>query len=40
MRNNIQRYKCNVCNKTFISKKKLDLIKIWSDYTFGKQTYK
>ncbi|WP_442805510.1 transposase-like zinc-binding domain-containing protein, partial [Testudinibacter sp. TR-2022] len=33
VRNNIQRYKCNVCNKTFISKKKLDPIKIWSDYT-------
>ncbi|TNH07987.1 transposase, partial [Testudinibacter sp. TR-2022] len=23
-----------------MSKKKLDPIKIWSDYTFGKQTYK
>ncbi|WP_423887094.1 hypothetical protein [Glaesserella parasuis] len=40
MRNNIQRYFCNECHKTFILKTKLDPIKIWSDYTSGKQTYK
>ncbi|WP_423219317.1 IS1/IS1595 family N-terminal zinc-binding domain-containing protein, partial [Glaesserella parasuis] len=26
MRNNIQRYKCNACNKTFTLKKKLNPI--------------
>ncbi|WP_439895569.1 transposase-like zinc-binding domain-containing protein, partial [Basfia succiniciproducens] len=38
--NHIQRYKCNVCNKIFTLKNKLDSIKIWHDYTLGKQTYK
>nr|WP_314739242.1 transposase [uncultured Haemophilus sp.] len=37
--NNIQRYFCHQCFKTFTFKKKLDPIKIWSDYTSGKQTY-
>ncbi|WP_438940316.1 IS1/IS1595 family N-terminal zinc-binding domain-containing protein, partial [Glaesserella parasuis] len=37
--NNIQRYFCNECYKTFILKTKLDPIKIWTDYTSGKQTY-
>ncbi|WP_420093578.1 hypothetical protein [Glaesserella parasuis] len=40
MRNNIQRYFCNECHKTFILKTKLDPIKIWTDYASGKQTYK
>ncbi|WP_457591987.1 hypothetical protein [Glaesserella parasuis] len=40
MRNNIQRYKCNACNKTFTLKKKLNPISIWNDYSIGKQTYK
>ncbi|WP_423734726.1 IS1/IS1595 family N-terminal zinc-binding domain-containing protein, partial [Actinobacillus minor] len=39
IQNNTQRYFCNECHKTFILKSKLDPIKIWSDYTFGKQTY-
>ncbi|WP_418251395.1 hypothetical protein [Glaesserella parasuis] len=39
MRNNIQRYKCNACNKTFTLKKKLNPISIWNDYSIGKQTY-
>ncbi|MFW9273727.1 IS256 family transposase, variant Zn-binding type, partial [Glaesserella parasuis] len=37
--NNTQRYFCNECYKTFILKSKLDPIKIWTDYTSGKQTY-
>lgn len=40
IRNNIQRYKCNACNKTFTLKKKLNPINIWNDYSIGKQTYK
>ncbi|MDG6236205.1 transposase, partial [Glaesserella parasuis] len=40
IRNNIQRYKCNACNKTFTLKKKLNPISIWNDYSIGKQTYK
>ncbi|MDP0373621.1 transposase, partial [Glaesserella parasuis] len=40
MRNNIQRYKCNACNKIFTLKKKLNPISIWNDYSIGKQTYK
>ncbi|WP_420370807.1 transposase, partial [Glaesserella parasuis] len=40
IRNNIQRYFCNECHKTFIFKTKLDPIKIWTDYASGKQTYK
>ena len=40
IRNNIQRYKCNACNKTFTLKKKLNPINIWNDYLVGKQTYK
>ncbi|MFW9322807.1 IS1/IS1595 family N-terminal zinc-binding domain-containing protein [Glaesserella parasuis] len=40
IRNNIQRYFCNECHKTFILKTKLDPIKIWTDYASGKQTYK
>ncbi|MFW9297424.1 hypothetical protein ACN9OH_06475 [Glaesserella parasuis] len=43
IQNNTQRYFCNECHKchkTFILKTKLDPIKIWSDYTSGKQTYK
>ncbi|WP_423972214.1 IS256 family transposase, variant Zn-binding type [Glaesserella parasuis] len=39
MQNNTQRYFCNECYKTFILKSKLDPIKIWTDYTSGKQTY-
>ncbi|WP_416037113.1 transposase-like zinc-binding domain-containing protein [Glaesserella parasuis] len=39
IRNNIQRYKCNACNKTFTLKKKLNPISIWNDYSIGKQTY-
>ncbi|WP_423776312.1 hypothetical protein [Actinobacillus porcinus] len=38
--NNIQRYFCNKCHKTFSFKNKLDPIKIWNDYILGKQTYK
>ncbi|WP_418261469.1 transposase [Gallibacterium anatis] len=37
--NNFQRYFCHQCHKTFTFKNKLDPIKIWSDYTSGKQTY-
>ncbi|MFU2074751.1 hypothetical protein [Gallibacterium anatis] len=37
--NNFQRYFCHQCHKTFTFKKKLDPIKIWSDYACGKQTY-
>ncbi|WP_423972711.1 transposase [Glaesserella parasuis] len=40
IRNNIQHYFCNECHKTFILKTKLDPIKIWTDYSIGKQTYK
>ncbi|MFW9276064.1 IS1/IS1595 family N-terminal zinc-binding domain-containing protein [Glaesserella parasuis] len=40
IRNNIQRYKCNACNKTFTLKKKLNPISIWNDYSIGEQTYK
>ncbi|MFW9298491.1 transposase [Glaesserella parasuis] len=40
IRNNIQRYFCNECHKTFILKTKLDPIKIWTDYASRKQTYK
>ncbi|MDE4032315.1 hypothetical protein NUS60_02620 [Glaesserella parasuis] len=44
IQNNTQRYFCNECHKkchkTFILKSKLDPIKIWTDYTSGKQTYK
>ncbi|WP_423776163.1 IS1/IS1595 family N-terminal zinc-binding domain-containing protein [Actinobacillus minor] len=39
IQNNTQRYFCNECYKTFILKSKLDPIKIWIDYTSGKQTY-
>ncbi|MFW3377925.1 hypothetical protein [Glaesserella parasuis] len=39
MQNKTQRYFCNECHKTFILKTKLDPIKIWTDYTSGKQTY-
>ncbi|MGC6359731.1 IS256 family transposase, variant Zn-binding type [Bisgaard Taxon 45] len=38
--NNIQRYKCTSCNKTFTLQKKLNPIDIWLDYSQGKQTYK
>ncbi|MCT8736417.1 transposase, partial [Glaesserella parasuis] len=31
--NNIQRYFCHKCHKTFSLKSKLDPIKIWTDYT-------
>ncbi|WP_419865840.1 IS256 family transposase, variant Zn-binding type [Gallibacterium genomosp. 3] len=37
--NNIQRYFCHQCHKTFTFKTKLVPNKIWSDYTSGKQTY-
>ncbi|WP_423219321.1 transposase-like zinc-binding domain-containing protein, partial [Glaesserella parasuis] len=37
--NNIQRYFCHKCHKTFFLENKLDPIKIWTDYTSGKQTY-
>ncbi|WP_458249557.1 hypothetical protein [Glaesserella parasuis] len=39
IQNNTQRYFCNEFYKTFILKTKLDPIKIWTDYTSGKQTY-
>ncbi len=35
--NNIQRYFCHKCHKTFSFKNKLDPIKIWIDYTSGKK---
>ncbi|WP_420801275.1 IS256 family transposase, variant Zn-binding type [Phocoenobacter skyensis] len=38
--NNVQRYKCSICNKTFTFKKSLNSSQIWLDYTEGKQTYK
>ncbi|WP_446685282.1 transposase, partial [Gallibacterium melopsittaci] len=40
IRNKIQRYKCNTCNKTFTYQKKLNPEQIWQDYSEGKQTYK
>ena len=40
IRNHIQHYKCNACNKTFTLKKKSNPINIWNDYSIGKQTYK
>ena len=36
--NNLQRYKCLRCNKTFTLKSKLNPEQIWSDYSLGKQT--
>ncbi|WP_416352713.1 transposase-like zinc-binding domain-containing protein [Glaesserella parasuis] len=39
-KNNIQRYFCSSCHKTFSFTKKLNPIDIWTDYTIGKQTYK
>ena len=38
--NNIQRYKCTACNKTFTFQEKLNPCDIWQDYSQGKQTYK
>ncbi|WP_432419496.1 IS1/IS1595 family N-terminal zinc-binding domain-containing protein [Gallibacterium anatis] len=38
-KNNIQRYFCSSCHKTFSSTNKLNPIDIWTDYTIGKQTY-
>ncbi|HDR1925604.1 TPA: transposase [Pasteurella multocida] len=38
--NNIQRYKCSSCYKTFTFQKKLNPSAIWFDYSQGKQTYK
>ncbi len=38
--NNIERYKCTSCNKTFTFQKKLNPSDIWKDYSQGKQTYK
>ncbi|WP_439328535.1 IS256 family transposase, variant Zn-binding type, partial [Lonepinella sp. BR2357] len=38
--NNIQRYKCSTCHKTFTLTKKLESSNIWQDYTVGKQSYK
>lgn len=40
VRNKIQRYLCKDCNKSFTLQRKLEINKIWLDYTFGKQTYK
>ncbi|MGX2970689.1 transposase, partial [Ursidibacter sp. B-7004-1] len=40
LKNNIQRYKCPSCNKTFTLQKKLNYSDIWQDYSQGKQTYK
>lgn len=40
MRNNIQRYQCLICNKSFTFQQKLNPAQIWLDYTEGKQTYK
>ena len=36
--NNLQRYKCPHCNKTFTFKSKLNPDQIWLDYSVGKQT--
>ncbi|WP_458794200.1 IS256 family transposase, variant Zn-binding type [Pasteurella multocida] len=36
--NNLQRYKCPNCNKTFTFTLKLNAIQIWFDYSIGKQT--
>lgn len=36
--NNLQRYKCTYCNKTFTFKSKLGPAQIWLDYSVGKQT--
>ncbi|WP_428982057.1 transposase-like zinc-binding domain-containing protein [Mannheimia indoligenes] len=33
--NNIQRYKCLNCNKTFTFKQKLNAELIWCDYSVG-----
>ncbi|MFW9277920.1 transposase-like zinc-binding domain-containing protein, partial [Glaesserella parasuis] len=35
-KNNIQRYFCSSCHKTFSFTKKLNPIDIWTDYTIGK----
>ncbi len=35
-----QKYKCNSCNHQFIYKNKPKIDQIWSDYVYGKQTYK
>ncbi|WP_419865861.1 transposase, partial [Gallibacterium genomosp. 3] len=35
IRNTIQRYKCNSCNKTFTFQPKLNPATIWSDYSEG-----
>ncbi|WP_422386342.1 transposase-like zinc-binding domain-containing protein [Actinobacillus lignieresii] len=40
IRNHIQRYKCNICHKTFTYQQKLNATDIWFDYSQGKQTYK
>ena len=40
IRNNIQRYKCNICHKTFTYQQKLNTADIWFDYSQGKQTYR
>jgi hypothetical protein len=37
--NNIQRYKCASCGKTFQGGIRLDAVIIWRQYTEGKQTY-
>ncbi|EFM99589.1 IS256 family transposase, variant Zn-binding type [Actinobacillus pleuropneumoniae] len=36
--NNLQRYQCPNCNKTFTFTHKLNAIQIWFDYSIGKQT--
>ncbi len=36
--NDLQRYKCPHCNKTFTFKSKLYPDQIWLDYFIGKQT--
>ncbi|MGX3048587.1 IS256 family transposase, variant Zn-binding type, partial [Ursidibacter arcticus] len=38
MKNNIQRYKCPSCNKTFTFQHKINPADIWFDYSQGKQT--
>ncbi|MEG9545790.1 transposase, partial [Mannheimia sp. HC-2023] len=38
--NNLQRYKCLSCNKTFTFEQKLNPELIWYDYSVGKQTQK
>lgn len=40
IQNNIQRYHCPSCNKTFSLQNKINSIDIWTEYSEEKQTYK